>query len=289
MVEKVRSEGIAFTREVHTDFKILLGQSHVTPAAKLINSFTKYIDSVVKKHSFSTYTLPESSKQIWKVIYCTKLFNPCSIPTVFKLKVALWKAQSELEDIKASFSSCMTPQKLRQMIKEQASKFPTSRTFDYRTLTSRGTIDQSTMDAYFDSELVDFLDQATTSEHSLSHGNQMSARFRELRMLRIRMVIGLLCFTMNPISCFFQTLIGLTCYAYGLRDRGFELLNAFGCTCSADHIRKHGTFWANKRNVLDELNCTRTWRVSIDNLNFHINMPKVFKLEAQQQRKCSTL
>lgn len=107
-----------------TLIKILLGQSHVTPAAKLINSFTKYIDSVVKKHSFSTYTLPESSKQIWKVIYCTKLFNPCSIPTVFKLKAALWKAQSELEDIKASFSSCMTPQKLRQMIKKQASFLP---------------------------------------------------------------------------------------------------------------------------------------------------------------------
>lgn len=141
------------------------------------------------------------------------------------------------------------------------------------------------MDAYFDSELVDFLDQATTSEHSLSHGNQMSARFRELRMLRIRMVIGLLCFTMNPISCFFHTLIGLTCYAYGLRDRGFELLNAFGCTCSANHIREHGTFWANKRNVLDELDCTRTWCVSIDNLNFHMQYAKSLQAGSSAAKK----
>ena len=38
------------------------------------------------------------------------------------------------------------------------------------------------------------------------------------------MVIGLLCRTMNPQRCFIQTLIGLMCYAYGLRDKGFELL-----------------------------------------------------------------
>ena len=26
--------------------------------------------------------------------------------------------------------------------------------------------------------------------------------------------------------------------AFGLRDNGFEILNAFGCTCSTDHVFK---------------------------------------------------
>lgn len=28
------------------------------------------------------------------------------------------------------------------------------------------------------------------------------------------------------------------CYTSGLRDRGFEVLNAFGCTCSAEQIHE---------------------------------------------------
>ena len=97
---------------------------------------------------------------------------------------------------------------------------------------------------------------------------------QDLRKLRIKMTTALLCVTMNPSSCFLQTLLGLMCYSYGLRDQGFELLNAFGCTCSVHHVREHGIFWANKRNVLEELDCTRPWRISIDNLNFHIKFAK---------------
>ncbi len=290
MVEKLRTEGIVFTRDVHTEFKFLLKQSNIIPGNKLINSFTKYIDSVAKKNSFCTYIPSTSTLQMGKVVYNDKVFNSASIPSVFKLKIALWKALSELEDLKTSFSSCMTAEKLRQLIKEQASKFPKSRTFDYRTLTSgRMTMDESIMDAYFNPQLVDFLDEATTSEHSLSHGNQMSSRYRDLRRLRIRMTIALLCVTRNPATCFFQTLLGLMCYAYGLRDRGFELLNAFGCTCSAEHIREHGTFWANKRNVLEELDCNRPWRVSIDNLNFNIKFAKTLQAGSSGAKKMLNL
>lgn len=140
------------------------------------------------------------------------------------------------------------------MIRDQVSRFPVSKTFDYRTLAGRGTtINEEVLDSYFDTQLVDFIDQATTSEYSLTRGNQSSIRYKNVRRLRIRMIIALLCFTMNPKCCFFQTLLGLMCYAYGLRDRGFELLNLFSCTCSADHIREHGAYWASRRNVLDEL------------------------------------
>ena len=85
------------------------------------------------------------------------------------------------------------------------------------------------------------------------------------------MVTALLCNTMNPSCCLFQTLVGLICYAYGLCDKGFELVNMLRCTCSIDLIRKHGSFWASKRNELD---CKQPWRVFIDNLNFHIKFAK---------------
>ena len=72
---------------------------------------------------------------------------------------------------------------------------------------------------------------------------------------------------MNPACCFLQTLLGLVSYTNGLRDSGFEALNTFRCTSSIDHIRTHGTFWAEKRNAIDEIDKKSFWRISFDNLN----------------------
>lgn len=88
------------------------------------------------------------------------------------------------------------------------------------------------------------------------------------------MIIALLCFTMNPSCCFFQTLVGLLCYAYGLRDKGFQMLNALGYSSSIDHIRAHGSFWANYHQAINELDASKFWRASIDNLNFNIKFAK---------------
>ena len=88
------------------------------------------------------------------------------------------------------------------------------------------------------------------------------------------MVIALLCVTMNPNCCFFQTLIRLICYASGLRGKRFEVFNTHGCTCRIDHLKNHGAFWANKHKAVEELDKTRPWRISIDNLNLHIKFAK---------------
>ena len=69
---------------------------------------------------------------------------------------------------------------------------------------------------------------------------------------------------MNPKACFFQTLIGLVCYSFGLRDRGYDMLNALGICCSSDQVRKHGSIWANRRRATDELDRRQFWRVSFD-------------------------
>lgn len=67
-----------------------------------------------------------------------------------------------------------------------------------------------------------------------------------------------------------QTLVGLLCYAYGLWDKGFHMLNALGCSSSIDHIRAHGSFWASHRQAINELDANKFWQASIDNLNFNI-------------------
>ncbi len=92
--------------------------------------------------------------------------------------------------------------------------------------------------------------------------------------MRIKMSIALMAFTMNPQSCFLQTLTGLLCYGYGLRDKGFDILNVLGCTCGIDTIRKHGSYWAERRSATQELNPASFWRLSVDNLNFKIKFAK---------------
>ena len=128
------------------------------------------------------------------------------------------------------------------------------------------------LDKYFDPRLVQTISNITRSTNASK--DKCSALYEDLRTSRIRMTIALLCFTMNPQCCFIQTLNGLMCYAYGLRDKGFELLNAVGCTCSIDHIRGHGSYWASQRKPILQLNATQFWRVTIDNLNFYLKFAK---------------
>ena len=58
------------------------------------------------------------------------------------------------------------------------------------------------------------------------------------------------------------------------RGKRFEVFNTHGCTCSIDHLKNHGAFWANKHKAVEELDKTRPWRISIDNLNLHIKFAK---------------
>ena len=71
--------------------------------------------------------------------------------------------------------------------------------------------------------------------------------------MKLMMVSALLSNALDPRSCFLQTLIGLACYAQGLRDKGFKVLNAFGVATSVFHIREHRNFWARMRNAIDEI------------------------------------
>ena len=88
------------------------------------------------------------------------------------------------------------------------------------------------------------------------------------------MISAIMANNMDPRKCFLQTLVGLACYAQGLRDKGMQLLNCFGVTSSIFHIRQHGSFWAKVRSIIKELNPISFWRVTFDNLDFRIKFAK---------------
>ena len=39
------------------------------------------------------------------------------------------------------------------------------------------------------------------------------------------MIICMLCMAMNPANSFFQTMLGVVAYMFGLRDKGFDIFN----------------------------------------------------------------
>ena len=173
---------------------------------------------------------------------------------------------------------------IRQLIKKQTSRFPISRTFDYTQVIKDGSMD---LGSYFEPQLVEFIDTITRSTNSSKEKSSML--YEDLRCSRVRMIIALLCFTMNPQCCFIQTIVGLMCYAYGLRDKGFDLLNTMGCTCSIDHIRSHGSYWASRHIPILHLNTKKFWRITIDNLNFYLKFAKSLSESSSGAKKMLNL
>ena len=72
------------------------------------------------------------------------------------------------------------------------------------------------------------MDELTKSHKSES---KSPSKFYDMRKLRMFTMISLCCTKNFSVT---YMIIGLFCYAYGLCDKGFENLNAFGC--SVDHI-----------------------------------------------------
>ena len=173
--------------------------------------------------------------------------------------------------------TCMSVEHLRSLIKEQIHLFPKSRDFDYRNLFA----DDSDIGRFSKPELLEFLSKITTSNRGMSDSlSSDSPRKRSEHLyprsgsMELMMASALLSNALDPRRCFIQTLIGLACYAQGLRDKGFKILNAFGVATSVFHIRKHGNFWARMRNAIDEIIPKVFWRVTIDNLDSRIKYAK---------------
>ena len=143
------------------------------------------------------------------------------------------------------------------------------------------------VDRYFNKDLIDLVDKVTTSDSG--RYREQTELYRHTRKMKVRMIIALLCNTMNPKSNFIQTFLGLHCYGYGLRDAGFDILNTFGCICSVDHIPQHGEYWSRTRKSINELDKKKFWRVSIDNLNFKLKFAKNFTMPSNSPHKMLNL
>ena len=162
-------------------------------------------------------------------------------------------------------------ERVRGMVKRQAALLPESGKFDYRTLFEEGK--ECKLDKYFDSELMEVVDSVTTSDWS-KHTKKNSPTHTHDRKLKCMMICAIMANNMDPRKCFLQTLIGLACYAQGLRDKGMKLLNSFGVTSSIFHIRQHGSVWAKIRSAIKEISLTAFWRATFDNLDFKIKFAK---------------
>ena len=207
-----------------------------------VRSFKTFLDKYLINNGFISFC---GQNKLGKVYFDQKIHNSNAFPHMYNLLVEKYRNKKEADKQK----SRVRIQDMNSMFKEQCSKFPTTSEFDYRILIKDGILDEDKFNTYFNPELVQLIGNLTKSEIS------KTAKHSQLYSdMRIYMIISLLCYVINPSTVFIQTIIGLFCYAYGLNDKGFEILNAFGCSCSVDHVRRHGEYWASKRCILDELN-----------------------------------
>ena len=164
--------------------------------SRLCNTFTKYLGNLTRGQ-FKTYAPPEGNNTLGKAIYNEQNFTLHSLAHIFKMKVNEWEKQKTHIGLK----------ELQQLIKNQLSCFPTSRDFDYTQISRDITME---LQAFFDPQLVHFIDTITKSTNASKETS--SALYEDLHQSGIKMIIGLLCFTMNPQCCFIQTLVGLMFY-----------------------------------------------------------------------------
>ena len=159
--------------------------------------------------------------------------------------------------------------------------------FDAHELFSEGSTisDRYILDQYLHPPLVSFLESIL----NFNNGQSMSDLLLSKTRLKIQAVIAILCNVQNSKCVMLQSVIGLAAYAYGLRDKGFKLLNMYGITCGIDHIRRLATEWSRSRKVTDELDEKAFWRVTFDNLNFKGKFAKTFAIGGEPEGRMLNL
>ena len=169
-------------------------------------------------------------------------------------------------------------EKLRLLVVNQCQMFPSATCFDYRSMFKEG-VQENAFDKHINQKLLNILVKITTANVSVDRNKCPGKLYEHSKKLKLIMIIAILANAMDPRNIFIQTLLGLACYAQGLRDKGFKIFNSFGVICSIFNIRKHGTRWARLRSAIDELDRQRLWRTTFDNLDFKMKFAK--KVEVQ--------
>ena len=253
-------DGACLAKSVMDKYKMLITSKydvHEIPDTEYTN-YKKILKLVVEANGFTCYCPSKKSG----IMY----YDP-SILCDEKCVSLVYKILNRSNNTNGVLDS----ERIRGMVKRQATLLPESGKFDYRTLFEEGK--ECELDKYFDSELMDVVDSITTSDWS-KHTKKTSPTHAHDRKLKCMMVCAIMANNMDPRKCFLQTLIGLACYAQGLRDKGMKLLNSFGVTSSIFHIRQHGSVWAKIRSAIKEISPSAFWRATFDNLDFKIKFAK---------------
>lgn len=194
-----------------------LDASDATGKVKL-SSFRRYFESHLD--AISKYRIHVGPRRHGYMIYDETFFSS--------------KGASVLYSKLIESQSAFTPQRLRELVKEQCSMFPVSGKFDYRSLFSDSKPDITKLSQFNHSELEKYLERFAMLSSIASD---------KKKRLKLQMPIALLCNVVDHRSCFLQTLLGWFGYAHGLRDKGFRMLVSFGVFPSIRHIRNHGNHW----------------------------------------------
>jgi hypothetical protein len=195
---------------------------------------------------------------------------------VYNLKLANKRLEEEL-DVRNTSVTC---KEMKVMISEQVKLFIQNQEEcpDYRSLLCENEDEKYFLPLH--EPLVKFFESVIGINNNSDVDNTNEA-FEHKQRLKLQSVIAILCNIKNPKCIMFQNMIGMSMFANGLRDAGFRILNMFGVSCSAKHVRSEASKWSKTRNVIHEVTPSAFWRVTLDNLNFKRHFAKTFRAAGQ--------
>ena len=115
----LKNDGLIFTKDIMTEFREILNELEVDTNnhSRLCNSLTKYLNTLTRDH-YASFAPANVGTKLGKAIYDKDKFTTHSLVYIFNMKKDKWQGHRDLQ----------------QLIKDQASKFPTSKNFDYTQL-----------------------------------------------------------------------------------------------------------------------------------------------------------
>ena len=126
---EVANNGVVYTVPILAEYRSFLSTLGMSPQSsnKQMKLMSRFLDCVSESHNYGTYCC---SQKLGNVIFDTTEFSNETIISVYDLRknYLLRKEKEELQ------SSPVSVPKLRNMISEQASRFPTTKDFDYLVL-----------------------------------------------------------------------------------------------------------------------------------------------------------
>lgn len=258
-IKAIDHDGACLIKYATDKYMLILENNYTCINEGEYESFKRYLKVQLKQRGYELYS---PTKTAGSMCYNPLVFSDKCLLHIYKF------LNSQKSGDSSNPSECV-----RTMVKRQVKLFPTGIKFDYRKIFDPSN-NKSELEKYFDTELLQFVNYITLSNRITEQRQNNSDKYRHSRNIKCMMVCAILANMMDARSCCLQTLIGLACYAQGLRDKGIKVLNAFGITNSVSHIREHGSWWAKIRKAVNEIDVLSFWRVTFDNLDFKMKFAK---------------